>query len=326
MRSCNDSAAALLAAVLACGCGSDAGAPRAATPPGGVPGGPGTCANPIRLETAATHQGTSLIYEGTTEGFGNVLHPYDETPSTDSSEVVLEFRVPAGMTNVKITTEGSAFDTILYVRETCAQRAGGGDLALGDYTPTADPDMDADYATLYLTGQMPGQVRYLVVDGRAMADPPAGRFRLTISPFTPGAMGEPCADDGEGHTNCEGRDMRCSPANRCVPTVATGERCDERGINNTCLAEALCVSDPGPSVGEAMPATCAAAGTRPGARCRDGATRCDSPYVCNDAREEPFCIRLVGAGEPCDPMGMTNRCMTGLRCVATGPDASACAR
>jgi hypothetical protein len=289
--------------------GADTTSPDSMTPIGA-----GTCNDPIRLETAAMRSGTDWIFEGSTAAGHNDLHPYGAGDVQDAEEAVLEFRVPDGMVNARLTTEGSDFDTLLYVRDACSQVANGADLAFSDDTQQVGSDMLATYSTIFLTGLVPGSVLFVVVDGKMGDSASNGHFRLTISPFTPGASGLPCATDAMGANTCLDAAERCSTANICTRVVATGSACDPNGLANTCAADASCVSDPSPPSDGAASPVCALPGTHAGAPCRSSGTRCDAPLVCNGQTDSPICVRVVGADQTCDPMGVSNQCATGLHC------------
>jgi hypothetical protein len=227
---------------------------------------------------------------------------------------------------LKVTTDGSMFNTVLYARATCDQPADGASLACND-----DDYDHAPASTIYLTSVMSGQQLYLVVDGNAaggMDVPSSGEFTLTVSAVTLGAAGAPCRPmaDGSMAPRCDGN-VLCSAYGGaadgtplCVPGVANNAACDTRGFTNTCSdANATCVSDPSPADGAMPMAVCSLAGAHVGAPCRMTDPRCDGGAVCGTG-ENPVCVRVVTASDPCDPTGATNSCPSGMTCHADSTD------
>lgn len=302
--------------------GDQGGNPTDVAAPTDGPTGAGTCASPIDLATAGTTTGTDLVFRGTTTGMTNTLRPYDQgCAMRDAEEVVLRYRVPAGVQGLMITTEGSAFDTALYVRGACSQAAGGTDITCNNDSYDRPPQ-----STVYVTNAIEGQVLFIVVDGSATMDNMSnGAFTLTVRPVPFGNMGTPCRPVTDPPTaRCTGA-LRCSEGGAadgtaiCVPTVANGAMCDPRLFNNICLEGSSCVTDPAPP--EGMPATsvCALPGTRRAAPCRPSTMepRCDAPYACS-AGDSPTCVPVLGTGIVCDPNGEANRCRTGETCSPLG--------
>jgi hypothetical protein len=289
-------------------------------PDGAMTGG-GTCAAPIDLATAGTTEGMSVTYQGTTDGRADELHPYGGCVMNDAAEAVFRYRVPANVQALRISTAGSAFDTVVYVRSNCSQAMGGMDLVCNN-----DSFDDAPHSTLFLTNLIEGQVVFIVVDGNrdTMDAPSSGAFVLTVTQVAFGTQGNPCQPEMEGSSapRCEGA-LRCSEGGGadgsaiCVPTVATGARCDQRGFENTCVEGARCVSDPSPPDGGAAKAVCATPGTTAGAACRDAEPRCNGPLVCGTG-DAPMCVRVMTTGEPCDMTGATNQCPNGQVCSPIG--------
>src|SRR5207244_3530135 len=93
-----------------------------ATPDTPVPSGSGTCAMPIELVAAGAHpDAMTTVFQGNTTGAADLLHPNQGCARQDASELVFHYQVPSGVQAVKLTTEGSTFDTVIYVRRMCAQ-------------------------------------------------------------------------------------------------------------------------------------------------------------------------------------------------------------
>ncbi|MDB4932122.1 MAG: hypothetical protein JWM10_4606 [Myxococcaceae bacterium] len=329
-------ALAMTAMSLAAGCGSDTPTPTptdagtndvqgsidtGVRPTGDVPvsTASGTCASPIDLATAGTMTGTDLVFRGTTAGAADELHPYEGCVMRDASESVLRYRVPSGVQALQITTEGSSFDTAVYVRSACSQAAGGADLACNN-----DSYDHAPQSTVYVTNAIEGQVLFIVVDGNAAMDTvSSGAFTLTVHPVAFGAQGTPCRLVTDPPTaRCDGA-LRCSEGGGadgtaiCVPTVAVSAACDPRFFNNICAEGSTCVTDPAPAEGQPATSVCALPGTRRAAPCRTAEPRCDSPWACS-AGDTPSCVPTLAMGIACDPMGEGNRCATGLTCSALG--------
>lgn len=281
--------------------------------------GDGTCASPVDLATAGTMSGADLVYRGTTAGHADMLHPYEGCVMTDAAEVVMRYRVPAGVQALKVTSEGSAYDTVVYVRSACSQSDAGTDIACNN-----DSYDHAPQSTVYVTNAIEGQVLFLVVDGNRTEDSvSSGAFTLTVHPVTFGASGMPCRAVTDPPTaRCDGA-LRCSEGGGadgtalCVPTAANGAACDPRLFNNICLEGSTCVTDPAPPEGMMATSVCALPGTRRGAPCRAAEPRCDAPYACG-AGESPTCVPVLSTGIACDMTGEGNRCAAGLTCSPLG--------
>ena len=292
-----------------------------------VPVTAGTCAAPTDLDTAGTRTGMTVVYRGTTEGAPNNLHPAGGCTAHDTGESVFRYTVPAGATAVRITTEGSSFDTVVYVRTMCAQTATSVDEVCNN-----DSHDHAPTSTAFVLGVSAGDHLNIIVDGnpdgmtegQTEPNPSSGDFVLTVSPVVLGAMNNPCRPMADPPTGprCDGA-LGCSEGGGsdgtaiCVPVVASGAMCDTRGFTNTCATGTRCSVDPTPPEGTTPPAICSAPGTAAGALCRTAEPRCNGDLVCGSG-EEPMCVRQLAAGMECDLMGFSNRCATGLMCRATG--------
>lgn len=284
--------------------------------------GAGVCASPHDLAAEGAREGNALVFRGSTAGMADALHPYGECIEHDGAEAVFSYRVPAGVRALQVSTEGSEFDTAVYVRGNCSQASGGADLACNN-----DSYEHAPASLLYVTNLIEGAVIFIVVDANVVdggEHPSQGRYVLTVREVPLGAQGMPCRPEDETSRapRCDGA-LRCSGgagadgSALCVPTVAATQPCDPRGYDNTCVENAWCVTDPSPPEG-AMPApTCATAGSRAGAPCREAEPRCDGALVCG-AGENPVCVRVIGLGMGCDPTGAANQCSPALRCSPLG--------
>jgi hypothetical protein len=293
---------------------------------GGGPGdGMGTCDTPIELATAGMHSGNAVTYMGSTDGAANNLHPYGGCVMNDGPERVFHFVVPAGTQALKLSTDGSAFNTVLYARTTCDQSS---DMMAADLACNDDDFDHAPQSTLFLTGLMDNQDLFIVVDGNASMDAmgdPSGAFTLSVAAVTLGSMGNPCrpemdamgmpvANRCDGGTACSVGGGAPDGTAICVPPVAVGQACDTRAYTNTCTGDAICATDPSPPDGTMPMATCATPGTAAGTPCRMAEPRCNAPLVCG-AGDAPMCVRELMPGADCDPMGTTNHCPAGTSCV-----------
>jgi hypothetical protein len=242
----------------------------------------------------------------------------------DDNEVVVRYHVPAGTQAVRVSTTGSAFDTVLYALSTCDQAGAMMALACDNDSNDHPPQ-----STLYLTSVMDNQEVFLVVDGNGDAamnmESSNGDFTLTVQEIPLGTQGNPCRPDppdGMMTTQppCDGT-LRCSPGasdgtQLCVPAVALGQSCDPTGFMNACAEGVTCAEDPSPPDGEMVTAQCSMPGTHAGAPCRMMAPQCDSPLVCGTG-DAPICVRVISAGQTCDPTGSTNQCAHGHTCRPT---------
>lgn len=297
------------------GGGADAGT----TPDSATPAGAGTCASPINFNTEAMAIGSDLVYRGLTTGMMNNLHPYEGCVERDAVETVLTYRVPAGTGALMFTTEGSTYDTVLYVRNACSQAAGGMDIGCNNDSYDHSPQ-----STLYVTNAIEGQTLFLVVDGNTgEGTMPSGSFVLTERRVPFGGMGAPCRAVTDPPTaRCDGT-LVCSEGGSadgtalCVPPVAAGATCDPRGFSNLCATGSSCVTDPAPPEGMMATSVCSLPGTRRGAPCRAAEPRCDGMLACSSA-DPGTCVPVLGTGLACDPTGEGNRCGAGLTCSALG--------
>lgn len=148
-----------------------------------------------------------------------------------------------------------------------------------------------------------GSLRCVNVDA---ADPRSG---LCTAPGDPGGA---CAEGscGVGLT-CSLAAPTSSNPGLCQLRTTTGSECDPLGVRVLCSAPDECVPDP------LSPARfhCAAPGTAPGARCRDGGG-CDGDLRCNAAGGRGYC-RATTAGS-CSPTLASTDCGTGRTCAASG--------
>lgn len=269
-----------------------------------------TCADPVVI----TRAGTRTTLSGTTAGKGDNLEPYGGCVESDGPEAVFKYTVPSGVQAVRISTNGSGYDTALYVRSACSQAAGG-----NDTTCNNDSFDGAPGSTIYLSNVLEGSVHFIVVDGVGGA---SGSFTLDIEEIVPGTMGSICRPEMEGNTmpRCDAP-AGCSPnTGLCVATVAVGAQCDQQGFQNTCAMGSSCVSDPSPVEGMPNNPTCRAPGTAAGSPCRmEGAAggRCDAPLTCGMG-DSPVCVRVLTTGASCDPMGSSNACPEGQVCSPVG--------
>lgn len=295
---------------------TDVGTP---TTDGGTAPGAGTCASPVHLDTEGTLVGTDLVYRGLTTGMTNVLHPYEGCVAHDAVETVISYRIPAGVGALMFTTEGSTFDTVLYVRNACSQAVGGTDTACNNDSYDHSPQ-----STVYVTNAIEGQTIYLVVDGNTEeGTTPNGSFVLTARRVPFGGMGAPCRPVTEPATaRCDGA-LRCSEGGAadgtalCVPAAATNATCDPRGFTNLCLDGVTCVTEAEPPEGTAAMSLCSLPGSRRGAPCRTAEPRCDGALACSSA-DPGTCVPVLSIGLPCDPTGEGNRCGPGMTCSALG--------
>jgi hypothetical protein len=289
----------------------------------------GTCDSPIDLMTAGMRNGDTITYSASTEGAMNVLHPNQGCAMTDSVERVFCYHFEDNVLAIRVSTEGSGYDTVLYARAECSQPANIMDVM--DLACNNDSYDHAPQSILYImhpSGDGATPDVFIVVDGSPdamMGD--TGMFTLTVTEVAPGSQGNPCRapDDGTGPimtSRCDGN-LRCSEGGSpdgtaiCVPTVANGAACDARGFTNTCQEGATCASDPTPPDGtEPMP-VCSLPGTHAGAPCRMTDPRCDGDLQCGSG-DAPICVRALPEGSACDPMGFSNVCAMGLRCVPVG--------
>ena len=282
--------------------------------------GVGTCDTPVDLNGMATRSGSTLTIQGTTAGGMNVLHPSTGCAMTDDSETVFRYAFASGVDAIRVSTEGSAFDTVLYARTDCMQSATTMDLACNN-----DSFDHAPQSLLYVTHTGAGSDEVLiVVDGTADAmGVSSGAFTLTVTEVALGSQNAPCrVDDGMSTTAlCDGT-LLCSQGGApdgtaiCVPPVPTNAACDIHGFANTCTVGAVCAADPSPPDGTTPPAMCSMPGTHAGALCRMTEPRCDAPLVCGTG-DAPICVRALDAGAACDITGSQNACGTGLTCRAT---------
>jgi hypothetical protein len=244
----------------------------------------------------------------------------------DDNEVVFVYHVPDGVTSVKVSTDGSEFDTVLYARASCDQPANPMqvmDLACNDNDFTNPPQ-----STIFLTDLMSGSDVFIVVDGNADAalamQASSGNFTLSVTTVTPGTLGNPCRAmvDMNPMPLCDGA-LACSMGGAadgtsiCVGTVAVGQMCDVRGFMNTCATGSTCAEDPSPPDGTMPTSVCATPGTHAGAACRTSDPRCDAPLVCGTG-DAPMCVRVLNPGDNCDLMGAANACPTNLHCLMVG--------
>lgn len=289
---------------------------------GNPTGSPGVCGNEIDILAAGTRMDNKIVFHGTTDGRPDNLHPYGGCVENDGPEMVFKYRVPPNVNALRISTEGSRFDTVLYVRENCSQAMGGADLVCNNdrYQDTST----APESVVYLTTSPPlveGRVLFIIVDGAGGA---SGDFTLTVEEVGRGGMGQPCRPETERNTvpRCD-PPLRCSPGGSadgtplCVPTVGVNMQCDPRGFLHTCVEGAYCVQDPTPAAGSMDMPVCALPGTRAGAPCRMTEPRCDAPFVCGTG-DAPVCVRVLSTGEACDPTGATNACPMGQVCGPFG--------
>ena len=168
----------------------DAGTPQVDVPAADTPatGALGTCASPVDLGLEGTVAGTDLVFRGVTTGLADVLHPYPGCVAHDAAEMVMTYRVPAGAGALMFTTEGSAYDTVLYVRAACSQAKTG-----VDTTCNNDSYDHAPQSTVYVTNAVEGQTLFLIVDGNTEVDTvPTGSFVLTARRVPFGGSGQPC--------------------------------------------------------------------------------------------------------------------------------------
>ncbi len=299
----------------------DAGTPQVDVPAADTPatGALGTCASPVDLGLEGTVAGTDLVFRGVTTGLADVLHPYPGCVAHDAAEMVMTYRVPAGAGALMFTTEGSAYDTVLYVRAACSQAKTG-----VDTTCNNDSYDHAPQSTVYVTNAVEGQTLFLIVDGNTEVDTvPTGSFVLTARRVPFGGSGQPCNPVTDPATaRCSGA-LRCSEGGAadgtaiCVPVMGVGTACDARGFTNICAENVSCVTDPAPVEGVPATSACALAGTRWGAPCRAAAPRCDGAFACS-AADPATCVPSLSVGIACDPTGEGNRCATGLVCSPLG--------
>jgi hypothetical protein len=291
-----------------------------ADPPDAPPGGNGTCGNEIDLMSAGTRTGDTITFQGTTAGAPNNLHPFNGCVENDSSEMVFRYTVPAGVDAVRISTEGSSFDTVVYVREYCSQATGGVDLVCNNDRHQGAGD--SAQAQVFITQSPPlieGRVLFIVVDGNNGAD---GSFTLTVQETPRGGLNQPCRTEEAPPPRCDAP-LRCSEGASadgtalCVATVPNNATCDPRGFQNTCLSGARCVADPSPPPDMPDRPVCAQPGTHAGAACRDAGVACDPPLVCGTG-EFPICVRVLRTGQQCDESGFANACPTGQTCSPLG--------
>jgi len=283
----------------------------------------GTCDTPVDLNARGTRSGATLTFQGTTEGAANALHPNPGCAMTDSGEVVIRYHFAENVEAISVTTAGSAFDTVLYVRSTCSQPAVPADVM--DLACNNDSYDHPPQSLLFVTHATGVDDVFIVVDGSADAmGMTSGTFTLTVAEVALGAAGAPCrADDGTTTTvRCDGT-LRCSEGGGpdgtalCVPTVATNTACDEHGFTNTCIAGATCAIDPTPPDGATEMPVCSLPGTHAGAPCRAMEPRCTGDLVCGTG-DAPICVRVLTEGTACDMTGASNQCATGLLCRAMG--------
>lgn len=281
----------------------------------------GNCEHPIDLLREGTRDGSAVIYRGTTADGANALHPYDRCVAVDSEEKVFMYRVPAGAHAVQISTEGSGFDTALFVRDHCAQAPGGMDLACNN-----DSYDHAPAASVYLTQLVEGSVLFIVVDGNAAESNMNGAFVLTVREVETGGAGQLCRPfvEGSAEPRCDAP-LRCSEgggadgSDLCVTTVSAGQPCDARRFNNLCDTGSTCAVDPTPRRGVTEATVCSLPGTHAGTPCRTSEPRCDGALVCGAGRD-PMCVRVLDPEEICDVDGEVNRCPAGTTCRALTPD------
>ena len=295
---------------------ADAGTPTGDAAP---PEGAGTCASPIDLAAEGNVLGGDLVLRGVTTGMTDTLHPYEGCVAHDAAEVVVSYRVPAGTGALMLTTEGSTYDTVLYVRTACSQAAGGLDTVCNN-----DSYDHAPQSTIYLTNLIEGQTIFIVVDGNTETDTIAnGSFVLTARRVPFGGSGAPCHLVTDPPTTRCTAPLRCSEGGAadgtavCVPEVATNTACDARAFTNVCLVGVTCVTDPAPAEGTTAVSLCSLPGTRRGAPCRVAEPRCDGAFACS-AADPPACVPVVSIGVACDPTGEGNRCGVGTTCSPLG--------
>lgn len=281
--------------------------------------GGGTCDSPIDLVAAGTASGNEIVYRGTTAGRANNLHPYEGCVMTDGVETVLSYRVPTGTQAIQISTEGSSFDTALYVRANCSQAATGTDIACNNNSYDHAPQ-----SSVYVTNAVEGQVLFIVVDANAETMAGSGAFTLTLRTIPFGAQGNPCRAMQEGSMApvCDGA-LRCSEGAAdgtplCVPSVAADQPCDTRGFLSSCADGLTCVNEQPAMEGGMANAMCRAAGTHLGAPCRAAEPRCDGAMACAGTMDSPLCVEVIPQGMPCDTMGQANRCAMGMTCSPLG--------
>jgi len=285
----------------------------------GEPVGAGTCASPIDLSRYGVRKGDAVIYRGTTVGQGDLLHPYEGCVERDAAETVFRYSVPANTTALMLSTEGSAFDTALYVRSACSQAMGGADIVCNNDSYDSAPE-----STVYVTNLVEGQVIFIVVDGNAAKEAVSqGNYVLTVQSVELGAANNPCRAVTEPPTDQCGAGFRCSEGGAadgtalCVPTAANEAPCDPRQFDNICLPGSTCVTEPNAMEGAMPVSLCSQPGARQGAPCRGSDPQCAAPYTCG-AGEEPRCVVVVPRGLECDPASEANRCASGFSCGALG--------
>lgn len=119
-----------------------------------------------------------------------------------------------------------------------------------------------------------------------------------------------CVADGTAGGRCRATGTPCNAGfgcggDRCVPVVAAGAACDPSRTANVCADATSCIA------GMMGTATCVADGVA-GGRCRGTAMPCNTGLGCGAGQR---CVTAVAMGAACDPLGVTNACVSPARCT-----------
>ncbi len=203
------------------------------------------------------------VWTGTTVGARNDLTP--GCAVSTAPDVALSWTAPRSA-RYRFDTNGSAFDTVLYIRDGACL---GPELACND-------DVGGTL-TSRITRNVTGGTRLiLVVDGAGTA---SGLARLNITAFEAGFCADSIDNDLDGRTDCADTECAALPA-CCVPML---ENCFD-GADNDCDTLVDC-ADPNCA---SSPACC----TPMPERCSNGADDdCDGLIDCvdPDCRLSPVC-------------------------------------
>jgi len=222
---------------------------------------------------------------GAAHDFSPVLMGFPGCAGGAGLDVVYALRVTRAAT-LTLDTQGSAFDTVLYVRRDGCEM--GAQVACND-----DTEGLASQVTFAAT---PG-LYYVIVDGFGEAS--GGAFTLRVREGAPSS--EVCNnrfdDDGDGATDCADPDCAMSPLCTCVPTPEADAMTCADGVDNDCDRQADC-ADP----------DCASTTSC----CRPTATREMGVAACTDGRDNDCDGVADCADSDCQPSrAMNAECCNG---------------
>lgn len=157
----------------------------------------GTCDAPLDFNAIATSPPDGIrTFAGDTISARDTVGS-DDCGASGGQDVVFSY-TPTANGLLEIDTEGSSFDTVIYVRTACASTAS--ELA-------CDDDGGSSSTSALSTVVTAGTPLFIVVDG--FDETERGAFTLHVHEVPVGAAGETCAPDGSG--------VRCGAGLVCAP-------------------------------------------------------------------------------------------------------------